>query len=103
MLFRSAYGLDEAFYANVDDPALRKSYSRREALAIAFAERFAVGQQAFDDDFWADLRAAFNDGEILDLAACCAKWLGLGRLNAVMEIERSCPIRISGDRAGRIA
>jgi AhpD family alkylhydroperoxidase len=90
----TAHGLDEAFYADVDDPAKRGGYAPREALAIAFAERFAVGPQAFDDAFWSDLRTAFEDAEIVDLAACCAKWLGLGRLNAVMEIERSCPIRI---------
>lgn len=98
----AAHGLNEAFYADVDDPAKRSRYSEREA--IAFAERFAVGPQAFDDAFWSTLRTAYSDAEILELAACCAKWLGLGRLNAVLEIERSCPIRIplrSSRRSGR--
>jgi alkylhydroperoxidase family enzyme len=90
----AAFGLDEAFYEDVDDPAKRGRYGPREALAIAFAERFAVGPQAFDDGFWAELRAAYTDAEIVDLAACCGKWLGLGRINAVLEIERSCPVRI---------
>jgi alkylhydroperoxidase family enzyme len=98
-----AHGLTEDFYAHVDDPAFRGIYSPREALAIGFAERFAIGPQAFDDAFWSDLRAQFDDGEIVDLAACCAKWLGLGRLNAVMEIERSCPIRISANGEQRVA
>ena len=89
-----AFGLDEAFYAGVDDPAQRDSYTPREALAIGFAERFAAGPVAFDDAFWVDLRGAFADDEIVELAAHCAKWLGLGRLNAVMEIATSCPIRI---------
>jgi alkylhydroperoxidase family enzyme len=94
----AAFGLDEAFYENVDDPAKRRQYGHREALAIGFAERFATGPQAFDDAFWAEMRVAYSDAEILDLAACCAKWLGLGRLNAVLEIERSCPIRIPASR-----
>jgi alkylhydroperoxidase family enzyme len=89
-----ALGLDEAFYAGVDDPSRRGHYAVREALAIAFAERFAAGPDAFDDRFWADLRGAFRDDEIVELAAHCAKWLGLGRLNAVMDIAVSCPIRI---------
>lgn len=89
-----ALGLDEAFYAGVDDPAQRDRYAPREALAIGFAERFAAGPAAFDDAFWAALRAAFAADEIVELAAHCAKWLGLGRLNAVMEIATSCPIRI---------
>ena len=87
-------GLDETFYAGVDDPAQRGNYAPREALAIGFAERFAAGPAAFDDAFWADLRTVFADDEIVELATHCAKWLGLGRLNAVMEIATSCPIRI---------
>lgn len=96
-----AHGLTEGFYAHVDDQTLRGIYSPREALAIGFAERFTIGPQAFDDAFWSEIHAAFDDGEIVDLATCCAKWLGLGRLNAVMEIERSCPIRIKSGTALR--
>ncbi|BAV63683.1 carboxymuconolactone decarboxylase family protein [Sphingobium cloacae] len=87
-------GLDEDFYAHVDDPARRGDYKPREALAIGFAERFAVGPSAFDDAFWADLNSHFSADELVELAAHCAKWLGLGRLNAVMDISVSCPIRI---------
>ncbi|NLR73185.1 carboxymuconolactone decarboxylase family protein [Novosphingobium sp. ERN07] len=86
------HGLDEAFYAGVDAPDAR--YSAREKLAIDYASRFAAGSEAFDDAFWAELRAAFDDGEIVDLTAGCAKWLGLGRINAVLDLQRSCPIRL---------
>ncbi|WP_327754647.1 carboxymuconolactone decarboxylase family protein [Sphingobium sp. SJ10-10] len=89
------HGLTEDFYAGVDDPDQRTDYAPREALAIAFAERFATGPAAFDDLFWAELHAQFSAAELLELASHCAKWLGLGRLNAVMEIATSCPIRIS--------
>ncbi|SCW47207.1 Alkylhydroperoxidase family enzyme, contains CxxC motif [Sphingobium faniae] len=90
-----ALGLDEDFYAHVDDPARRGDYASGEALAIGFAERFAIGPTAFDDSFWAELNAHFSADELVELATHCAKWLGLGRLNAVMEISVSCPIRIS--------
>ena len=93
------YGLDEDFYAHVDDPARRGDYGVREAMAIGFAERFAVGPTAFDDQFWAEMNAAFSPEETLELAAHCAKWLGLGRLNAVMAISVSCPIRRSAGQA----
>lgn len=88
------HGLDEAFYADVDDPARRGEYGAREALAIGFAERFVAAPPAFDEDFWADLNAAFSAAELVELASHYAKWLGLGRLHAVMEISQSCPIRI---------
>jgi alkylhydroperoxidase family enzyme len=85
-------GLDEHFYADVSDLGKRGRYSERERLAIEFAERFAWGSEYFDDLIWARLRQAFSDAELVDLATACAKWLGLGRMNAVLELERSCPI-----------
>jgi acetyl-CoA C-acetyltransferase len=48
------YGLTEALFAGVYDPDNRASYAPHEALAIAFAERFATGPSAFDDGFWDD-------------------------------------------------
>lgn len=90
----AALGIDEAFYADVDDPGKRGRYAPREALAIGFAERFAQGKQAFDEPFWADLTAAFTPGEIVELSTCVAKWLAIGRINAVLGMELSCPITI---------
>jgi alkylhydroperoxidase family enzyme len=94
----AALGLDEAFYAGVDDPAKRECYSERERLAIEFAERFAWGFEHFDNLIWARLRQAFSSAELVDLATACAKWLGLGRMNAVLELERSCPIVMKAPR-----
>lgn len=97
----ASYGLDDAFYNNVDDPAQRDSYAPRVQLAIAFAERFATGAEAFDKRFWLDLRAAYSDAEIVDLAASCAKWLGMGRINAVLDLSVACPITIAPSRNAR--
>ncbi|WP_439533793.1 carboxymuconolactone decarboxylase family protein [Polymorphobacter sp.] len=96
-----AHGLSESFYAGVDAPD--GQYSVRETLAIRFAERFAAGVEAFDEDFWAEMHGAFDDGEIVDLAAGCAKWLGLGRINAVLDLERSCPIRLKPSASAKAA
>lgn len=87
-------GLDEEFYAGIADPAARGRYSEREALAIEFADRFVAGAAAFDDEFWERMRAAFGDDEIVDLTVSAAKWLGLGRINAVLDLTTSCPVRI---------
>jgi AhpD family alkylhydroperoxidase len=96
-----AYGVDESFYEDVDYPERRARYTERERLAIEFAERFAAGRDAFDGAFWADLRAAFRDDEIVDLGVSVAKWLALGRINAVFDLAVSCPIRIAPSRANR--
>ena len=90
-----AFRLDEAFYADVNDPARRSRFTRREGLAVEFAGRFAAGAAAFDDAFWTEMRTAFSAAEIVDLAASCAKWLGLGRINAVLGLTATCPARIA--------
>ena len=92
------YGLDDSFYDDVDDPARRGRNTERERLGIEFSERFAAGAQTFDDAFWKRMRSAYADAEMLDLATCCSKWLGLGRLNAGLEVEVSCPIQIAPSR-----
>lgn len=87
-------GLDEDFYLAVGDPARRDRYTVCEALAIEFAERFVAGAAAFDDAFWERMRAAFSREEIVVLTVSAAKWLGLGRINAVLDLAMSCPVRL---------
>jgi alkylhydroperoxidase family enzyme len=96
-----ALGMDESFYEDVDDPTKRDRYTTRERLAIKFAERFADGKDAFDDTFWQRLRADYDDAEIVDLAGSCAKWLGLGRINAVLDLHAACPLRLEPSKAAR--
>lgn len=88
------YDLNECFYENLDEQEERYRYSSRERLAIEFAERFTVGKDAFDEQFWAELRHNFSAPEILDLAMSVAKWLAFGRLNAIFDLEPLCPIEI---------
>lgn len=90
----AAHGLDEDFYAGVGDPRQRDRYSECEALAIEFVERFVAGAAAFDDEFWERMRAAFTREEIVVLTVSAAKWLGLGRINAVLDLAVSCPVRL---------
>lgn len=91
----AAHGLDEDFYAGVGDPDRRHRYSEREAVAIAFAERFTAGADAFDDAFWERVGAAFTREEIVVLTVSAAKWLALGRVNAVLELTVSCPVLLA--------
>src|SRR6185436_10870988 len=57
MLDMAAYGLDESYYEDVDDPAKRGRYTQRERLAIEFAEGFAWGKHTMTDAFWAAMRS----------------------------------------------
>ena len=81
-----AGGATDDLYAHVEDPD-HGTYTERERLAIEFAERFALDHAGFDDEFFARLRGAFADGELVDLAICCGAFLGLGRVLAVLGID----------------
>ncbi len=96
-----ADGIDEAFYANVLDWHSAPGYSSRERLAAEYAERFATNHVALreDADFWTRFRAEFSDAEIVDLAMCCALWLGTGRTMRTLDVGQSCALTL-GQRAG---
>ncbi len=82
----------ESFYAAVlDDPA-GGALSDRERLAAEFARRYCTDHTSMDDAFWAELRAAYTDAELVDLALCVASWLALGRFNAVFDIDGGCRV-----------
>jgi len=82
-----AAGATEELYEHVGDVHGHAGYTDRERLAIEYAERFALDHQGIDDELFTRLRASFGDDEILDLTICCAAFLGLGRLLAVLGIE----------------
>ena len=84
-------GVDEQLYAAVLADEL-EGIGEREALAVAFADRFATDHLAIDDGMMAAMRAAFEDAEILDLAICCAQWVGMGRLNPVPGLDHGCRV-----------
>ena len=83
---------DEAFYAAVPEWRNSPVFSPRERLAIEFAERFAEEPQvlARDEAFWSGMKAAFSDGEVVDLAHCTAAWVGLGRVAYVLGFDGVC-------------
>jgi alkylhydroperoxidase family enzyme len=82
-----AAGVPQDLYEHLADAHSHADYTERERLAIEFAERFAIDHAGIDDELFVRLRAAFGDDEIVDLAICCAAFLGLGRVLAVLGIE----------------
>jgi alkylhydroperoxidase family enzyme len=80
-------GVREEFYDNVAGWQASQVLTARERLAAEFAQRFALDHLAMDDDFWARLRGAYRDDEIVDLTMCCGAWLGMGRAMAVIGVR----------------
>ncbi|HEX5616503.1 MAG TPA: carboxymuconolactone decarboxylase family protein [Acidimicrobiia bacterium] len=64
--------------------------SERERLASEYADRFATDHHGLDDAFWARMRAAYSDVEIVELTMCLGSWIAFGRLNRVLGIDEVC-------------
>jgi alkylhydroperoxidase family enzyme len=92
-------GLDEDFYSGVMNWRTDPQFSERERLAIEFAERFAERWTDDDPDFWARLRSAYSDGEIVDLALQVAELVGAGRILHMLDIAQTCGLTIHTDHS----
>jgi AhpD family alkylhydroperoxidase len=87
-------GVTEDLYQHLDEYESWPGYTTRQRLAIEYAERFATAHREIDDAFFAQLRDAFSDEEILDLTLCVAVYLGLGRTLEVLQIRDNCALEI---------
>jgi alkylhydroperoxidase family enzyme len=82
--------IEEADYADVNGWRASTRFTEHERLAIEYAELFATAHDEIDDAFFARLRAAFSDAEILDLTVCIGGFLAIGRTLHVLGIDDSC-------------
>ena len=89
-------GMDAAFYEHAADWRDWPGYNTREKLAAEYAEGLATDHLRLrdDSDFWQRMRAEFSDAEIVDLAICCALWLGTGRTMRVLDVGQSCQLTL---------
>ena len=85
-------GVTEEMYAHVAEYRDRDDYTKREKLAIEYAERFALDHRNIDDELFARLREHYDDDEILDLSICLVAFMGLGRVPSVLRIDPSCSV-----------
>ena len=51
-----------------------------------------------DDAYWAKLRGAFSDAEIVELTVSVGMWMSQGRLNQVLDID-ACALPSKDERA----
>ena len=81
-------GLDEEKICELDLPEEQRTFTRREALAVRFAEKMALDHRSIDDGFVAELRTEFTDPEIVELGMMIGQYLGFGRLLVALGIDR---------------
>jgi alkylhydroperoxidase family enzyme len=97
----AAARLDAEFYARVPDWRSWPGYNERERLAAEYAEGIATDHLRLraDGDFWTRFRRRFSDAEIVDLAVCCALWLGVGRTMRTLDVGQNCALVLGAKAA----
>lgn len=83
-------GVTEALLGEVEGWQDSAVFSAAERAALDFAERFAVDHRSIDDAVVDGLRAHLGDGGVVDLAACVAKYVAIGRLITVLDLDQAC-------------
>lgn len=62
-------------------------FSPREAAAIALVDRIIVDPHSVDDEFFAELRQHFSEGEIIELICASSLFTWAGTLNTAVHVE----------------
>ncbi len=94
---------DEAFYLDIADWRSSPNYSVREKIAIDFSERFSESPDAmaYDEPFWAEVKANFSEAELYDMTITAATFVASGRFVHVLGFDQaSCAL---GDALPRLA
>jgi alkylhydroperoxidase family enzyme len=83
---------DEEFYSAVSGWRDSSLFSEQERLAMDLAERLAQQPRdvAYDEEFWAALRSAFSDDEIVALTLAIGCWMAMGRFTHALGLDTTC-------------
>lgn len=87
----SAVGLSPEKVAAIDHYEVSDKLTRREKLALKFAEKLGIEPEGLDDAFFAMAREEFSDPELMELAHVIATGISFERFLAVWK-PRVCSI-----------
>lgn len=65
----------------------RKDFTPAEKVALEFAERMTYDAHTVDDQFWAELRRYYDEGEIVELASAIGLFNYFNRFNDALRME----------------
>jgi alkylhydroperoxidase family enzyme len=82
-------GLTENKIKEIENYEVSKTLTRREKLALKFAEKMGIEHQSIDDKFFTLLREEFSDAEIAEMSIVISVCIGWGRLLSVFKAEEA--------------
>ncbi len=66
-------------------------FTPAERAALTLAERMTTDAHGVDEEVWADLKAHFDDGQIVELAAVIGLFNYFNRFNDALRVEITKP------------
>jgi alkylhydroperoxidase family enzyme len=72
---------------NLADFRNRTDFTSAEKAALELAERVTRDPHEVDDDFWAELRRHYDEGEIIELLAAIGLFNYFNRFNDALRME----------------
>lgn len=81
-------GLNEEKIKEIENYEVSDVLTRREKLALKFAEKMGIEHRSVDDKFFGLLREEFTDPEIAEMSIVISVCIGWGRLLSVFKVEQ---------------
>jgi alkylhydroperoxidase family enzyme len=81
------HGWSDDQIENLADFRNRVDFSEAESAALELAERVTRNPHEVDDDFWAELRRHYDEGEIIELLAAIGLFNYFNRFNDALRME----------------
>ena len=84
-------GVTDELVCSLEEPADSPDLTSAEKAALSFADLFATDHLAITDTHFAELREHFTEAELVDLCFQVAMFVGVGRMNAVLDLVDDLP------------
>ena len=90
------HDLSEDDYLHVGDRDNYDGYSQAERDALEYCEKYATDHLAIDQAFMDRMVEHYGDELMVDMTLSIGCWIAFGRINQVMDVSVSCPLRMKG-------
>jgi alkylhydroperoxidase family enzyme len=87
-----AAGVSEVLLDDVVSWRTSSRFTELERLCLDYAERFCTEPTSITEMNTEALRRHLGDGGLVDLTVCVAKYLAIGRLISVLDLDQTCEI-----------
>ena len=81
------HGWSDDQIQHLEDFRIRSDFTEAEKAALELADRVTRDPHEVDDDFWAELRRHYDQGEIIELLAAIGLFNYFNRFNDALRME----------------